>query len=530
MSRVLYVLVLAALSSAPLLAQMGQQAPPSSPAPRVPHSDISLRSDDSDYTLRTTSSLVLLDVVVTDRKGSIVRDLRREDFQVMEDGAPQKITAFEQSGLHLPEPQQSIDSTADLDRVAPQAPVNIVLLDEFNTRFEDMAFARYSLKRFLDTQPGKLVAPTELVAVSLNHFTVLHDYTQNKQALLDALHRHFGEYPWQVHNGGWVAERYARAFETLRSVALATEGHPGHKNMIWIGRGFPSIDLVTIPPDARDEIDEVVESTVNTLRDARITLYTIDPAGLMTNPEKYGGSTDLGDGTPGMAIDPFGGNYEFGKLAVATGGRSLYGRNDVDAEIGTAIRDGSSFYTIAYHPSVRDDEPGRFRPIRVVVDRPGLTAISREGYYPSYTPATPADPKHANDRTYGDLIAADHTSMVYDGVRMNVAPDPDNGAFRIHIDRSSLNWISDPYPHVTFILVVSTFDKNGKELEAKARSLTIGNKDPVPADGRSIDVVYKFVPNPRAVRAHFVVRLGDTGRIGSKDLPLAPPSGPVAGR
>ncbi len=89
-------------------------------------------------------------------------------------------------------------------RLHPHAPVNIILLDEFNTRFEDMAFARYSLKKFLDRQPGKLSTPTMLIAVSLQNFTVLHDYTQNKDDLIQSLNHHFAAYPGRrTSSPGW---------------------------------------------------------------------------------------------------------------------------------------------------------------------------------------------------------------------------------------------------------------------------------------------------------------------------------------
>ena len=52
--------------------------------------------------------------------------------------------------------------------MAPDAPVNIILLDEFNTLFEDEAFARYSLKKYLEKQPDKLTTPTMLLAVGID--------------------------------------------------------------------------------------------------------------------------------------------------------------------------------------------------------------------------------------------------------------------------------------------------------------------------------------------------------------------------
>jgi len=137
----------------------------------------------------------VLDMVVTDAKGQPIRDLQQSNFRVQENNDPQAILNFEQAGARVPDPSITIHSTEELDRLAPRAPVQILLLDEFNTRFEDMAFARYSLKKLLAKQPAKLSTPTILIAVDLRHFQVLHDYTQNKDDIIKALDHHFVAYP-----------------------------------------------------------------------------------------------------------------------------------------------------------------------------------------------------------------------------------------------------------------------------------------------------------------------------------------------
>ena len=500
------------------------QAPPSqpvTPAPsaQAPNPAQPVRNADGTYTIRVTSRLVVLDMVVLDAKGAVVKDLKRNDFQVEEVGQPQTILNFEETGAHTPSLEMTIDSTADLDRLAPRAPVDIVLLDEFNTRFEDMAFARYSLKKYLEKQPDKLITPTMLIAVSLQNFTVLHDYTQNKEEILSALNHHFAVSPWQVPLGGWVNERYATAFITLRRVAEAVMGHPGHKNMIWIGRGFPPAHR-TGPGwsiDTENRLFSAVQDCVNMLRDARVTLYTIDPAGVLVDPGVYGGDP---------MIDPFGGNYEFNKLAKATGGRTLYGRNDVDMEINTAIQDGANFYTLTYRPANVTLDPQKFRKIKVTVDRPGLSVITREGYYLQYGPGR-VNPVNPSKRLITDLVSADTSNMVYDGVAIaptQSATDPDS--FTVHVDGHGLVWAyaTDTEPrHTELILIVSTFDKKGKELKRDARVVKIGAPPNAPLTGRylhDLNIPCKIDHNPKAVRVRFSVRVSATGRIGTADLEL----------
>jgi len=97
----------------------------------------------SPYSLQVQSRLVVLDVVVTDRAGAIRDDLKAEDFHISEDGIEQKIVNFEIPSAHIIPAKNPIFSTADLDKRAPQSPVNIVVLDELNTTFQDMGLCPF---------------------------------------------------------------------------------------------------------------------------------------------------------------------------------------------------------------------------------------------------------------------------------------------------------------------------------------------------------------------------------------------------
>ncbi len=484
----------------------------------VPHNGQPVKDANGVYTIRRSSRLVILDVVVTDARGNVVTDLKKDDFAVSEAKEPQTILNFEEAGSHVLSPTLTINSTAELDRQAPRAPVNIILLDEFNTRFEDMAFARYSLKKFLEKQPEKLDTPTMLVAVNLQHFSVLRDYTQDKQGLIEALDHHFAAYPWQAQQGQWRAERFATAFGALMQVAQATVGHPGHKNMIWIGRGFPAIGFLNAQVDVEARVNNAVQECVNMLRDARVTLYSVDPAGLLVDPGVYG--------VEAAFDDPFGGNYTFSKLARATGGKALYGRNDVDAEIATGIRDGSSFYTLTYRPGNTSTDPRKFRKIAVTLDRPGLTATTREGYYLAYGPPR-VDPDKPSRRLAFDLINAENSSIVYDGVPFTLVPTAgDPYSYMARIDARGLNWTyaTDTEPrHAELILMVTTFDKKGKELKRSAKNIKITAPKDVAPTGRierGADLPVKIDADAKAVRARVVVRVTATGRIGTQDVSL----------
>ena len=510
-------------SPRPTAAAQSSDQPPNAAAGQQPGSN----GQPPVATIRTSSRLVVLDTVVLDKKGNIVTGLQKDDFHVTEEGSPQTVLNFTTAGTFTPAPDLTINSTADLDRLAPRAPVNIILLDEFNTRFEDMAFARYSLKKYLQKQPSKLDQPTMLIAVSLQKFEVLHDYTQDKDAILNALDHHFVAYPWQLHNFTWVSERYGQAFTTLLRVAQATEGHPGHKNMIWVGRGFPVIDFTRVALDQQERVESIVQEVVNQLRDARITLYTIDPAGVQGDPYAYGQTA--------ASYEPFGGNYQFNRLARATGGRTFYGRNDVDAEIGTSIRDGSSFYTLSYRPTGAANNPNRFRRIEVTFNNPNYRAVTREGYYPQRGPAR-YTPQGTNTRLFNELASANSGNMVYDGVPLTLTPDPtDPDKFTVHVEARGLNWTlaTDTDPRrCEVILLATSFDKKGKVVGVPiARNIKVAAPPTVAPTGRlerAIDFNVVLHHDPQAVRVRFVVRVASTGRIGTADTALSPNQQAVA--
>src|ERR1700723_2355464 len=91
-------------------------------------------------TLKVSTQIVVLDVVVTDRKGNLVNNLTRDDFTILEDKVPQRIRSFDPPSAHRMPADMTVNSSADLAKI-DDAPVTILVLDELNTRFEEMSYA-----------------------------------------------------------------------------------------------------------------------------------------------------------------------------------------------------------------------------------------------------------------------------------------------------------------------------------------------------------------------------------------------------
>ena len=132
--------------------------------------------------------LVLLDVVVTNGKGEPVPDLRREDFQVLEAGKPQKLLSFEEhkgaasTPVKLPPMPLGVFTNYPLNK-APDS-VNVLLLDWLNTQPQDQAYVRAQTIHYLKSIPPG----TSLAVFTLgSRLRMVQGFTTDPAVLLAAL-------------------------------------------------------------------------------------------------------------------------------------------------------------------------------------------------------------------------------------------------------------------------------------------------------------------------------------------------------
>src|SRR5437667_10932687 len=88
------------------------------------------KSDDQDV-IKITSNLVSLDVIVKDKKGKPVTDLKAEDFTVSENGVPQKIEFFDSTLTSVGVTGQSTNAVVSTEPTPPtptRFPRNITAL------------------------------------------------------------------------------------------------------------------------------------------------------------------------------------------------------------------------------------------------------------------------------------------------------------------------------------------------------------------------------------------------------------------
>jgi len=379
--------------------------------------------------LRVTTRLVEVNVIVEDKAGQPVSDLKREDFILLDKGREQPIAFFSREATALPRapapplPPNTFTNRWEQSTTSP-ASATAIFLDGLNTRWADQPYARQQIVKFL-----KQLQPQDCVALYAlgQGLRVVHDFTQDATALLAALAedekhlaagateseieepetgwRQFDAWMGEVNRG--VAEKYRadRALRTIRSL-LAIANHlerlPGRKNLVWVAGSFPSwFNRGSVPTpeklrEGHNNFDPEIERAARALGNANVAIYPVDARGVLAPEEFSPEQGSISREARGPAGREFGPMLE---LAERTGGRAFYNTNDIRGAIRRAVDDSRVTYVLAYYPT-HGAWDGRFREIKVQVKRPGLQVRHRRGYF-----ALPEEPAEASYRR-GILDAA----------------------------------------------------------------------------------------------------------------------------
>jgi len=509
------LVLIATLGSVPLCAQNDQ-----------PHTS----------TLTVNARLVVVDVVVRDKLGKPVTDLTANDFRVFEDGILQPIRSFEPPSTHALPPASAADLATVYDPAQPasfgQSAVTVLVLDQLNTHFADSSFARRSLRDYLLKQPELLAQPTSLLTIYEHNFAQLQGFTRNRTLLLQALDAA------QVHNA-WTLEasnstdwgpieRLDQSLHNLEQIAQSYARIPGRKNLIWVGGGFPSVDPTSFESRDLQTVQDTIRHITDVLLSTRVTLYAIDPtssaAGLVeiTNADMADAASLIGSGL-GVNAGTFDANADFDHLSLITGGRVVRGRNDVGSQIALAIDDGASFYTIGYSPSSTSTAAAQFRKIRVDCLRPGLSMVTRTGYY-----AEPVQKQNTELTASYDLSTAAESKLPLNGLHVTAALETSvaaaSSSFVIRVSAPSLNWTrqEDGSSIASVYVLGVSLNAKGKILDHIDHPMTATARPGTNLrdEARTADFLLTLPISAKAARLRFVVRDSDTGRMGSVDLPV----------
>jgi len=385
-----------------------------------------MAAQDAPVILKSTTRLVQISVVAQDKKGAPVADLTKADCQIRDNGKPQQISAFSvESNGKLPSAPPKLPAnffTNELEqRPGTPSSVTVILLDGLNTKWEDQAYAKAQVVKFLQT-----IHPEDRVGIYTlgRGLRVLRDFTTDSSALLDRLKRFSGQNlpdlaasepivmdneslalnSWLSGGGGSGAEAdfytVNRVVGTLRSIEFIANHLarlPGRKNLIWVSGGFPldigfdSVEAFSDPSREHRTFSAEIDRTVRAVNNANLAIYPVDARGLVADA-RFSAANQKIDLSPKLSMWPIVKNQEtMRELASRTGGRAYYNTNDLKDAIRDAIGDSPVTYTIGYYLASENFD-GKFHKLEVkVTDRAGLNLRYRKGYFDE--PERPRDEK-----------------------------------------------------------------------------------------------------------------------------------------
>jgi VWFA-related protein len=419
-----------------------------------------LSQDVPTTTLKVQSQLVVLDVVVTDKAGRLVTNLSRDDFQISENGVAQEIRNFD-----APYKIDEIPVTAPKDRFGREnwdnAPLTMIVIDEMNTPFEETAYSREEVDRYLKTQPTLLKQPTIILWLNDSGIHPVTSLSRDRDALIAAIDSHKASRADKFARGA-VVEQLSASLSAIQQLALFSRGSKGDKLIIWVGRSFPGIDGTVLDKKQLELMNKAISSTVDLLMQSRTTIYVIDPTVNAVPPPSFINDVEWPNTlTPFSPDDPFATGFNFMSFVQQTGGKYFYGRNDLNNEIEDSIARNTNFDTLSYVPAdlIQD---GKYRKIDIRMKNPTLIVQAKQGYYPTQTDQIVTT---AKDLQF-DLHEALVSGMMYNGIGLRLERcqlDPQGQAMcEVAIDNNSLTEepSSDGLGRASVVAVLSALDKN----------------------------------------------------------------------
>src|SRR6266850_1905274 len=364
----------------------------------------------SPFTLRTDTDLVLVNVTVRDKDGNFVRDLKLEDFTLAEDGKPQKLLSLD------------VENTDALTTSAPPARallenLNAPTVNQRSALPEETFRNRRLVVLFFDLssmQPEevrraansaedyvhKQMNPADLLAVVTlgNTLTVNQDFTSDRDQLLTAIQSFDPESGHGLEAGATaddIADNTDNAFvgdetefntfntdrrlEALKSLAGALGHIEQKKSVLYFASGLQRTGI---------ENQSQLRAATNAAVRANLSIYTVDVRGLQAVPpggdaskaSQFGSGAFSGQSVQRQFDSTFSSQETLVTLASATGGQAFLDMNNFRPAFTRMIEDTSMYYVLGYRSS-NETRDGRFRKITVTLKRRDVKVEHRRGYY-----------------------------------------------------------------------------------------------------------------------------------------------------
>jgi len=334
--------------------------------------------------------------------------------------------------------------------------------------------------------------------------------------------------------------RVSTTLAALEQISRFMSGQGGRKVLLWFSTGFP-FSVVGDSPSAMEaerNYGDQIRRTINLLNDAHVATYTIDAGGLI--PSSLGDPSQSGrdpDGKVHLGIDAnralsgesfqrFSTHDAMETIARDTGGRYFGNTNDLNNAIQSALHESSSYYMLGYYPSNKKWD-GKFRNIKLQVNRPGTQLRYRRGYFA----VNPSDWRKDNgERTLTAALTGNSlpsTEVTFMARALPPQPDSDT-VVEFAVDPSTLSFEAEAENHYrsTLQFEVQAFTPEGKLVKAEVQTAEASLPEPTYERVRKqelpMSVPIRLGPGKYTLRLG--VRDNLTGLFGTSELAVEVPA------
>ena len=383
-----------------------------------------LAQEQSGFSVKKNVEIVLVNVVVRDKQGNIVRGLKKDDFTVLEDGKQQSLASFdfeETDTQALPplENQPTImgaTKSAQAKQSEQQSDekfdfhgrrVMVLFFDLSSMQPEEIERAVNAGINFVQNQ----MTAADLVAVASlgSSVEINQDFTSDREALRKAIAA-LNPASGQGFEAGSTGDTEGtsdnsnsftaddteynifntdRRLEAIQSIADSLSSIQQKKSLIYFSGGMSKTGV---------ENQATLRNAINRAVRANVALYTMDlrglqaivPGGEAQSASIRGTSAYSGASVRNAMDSNFDSQETLSTLAADTGGKAFLDSNDFNQVFKQVQKDTSAYYMLAYR-STNPERDGRYRKIVVKTKIPNVKLEYRTGYY------APRDWKHSRN-------------------------------------------------------------------------------------------------------------------------------------
>src|SRR5438874_9082572 len=503
----------------------------------------------SESRIQVTSELVLVNVVAHDKNGNLVRDLKKGDFTLFEDGKKQEISTFDFENVNELATAGAAEATVSgvaggsVLRSGKQASPSldardrrmILLFFDFSAMEpEQIDRSVEAAKKFVSTKmlPADLMA---LVSLATNMHVDL-DFTDDKAKLLAALTAYNSGQGQGFENGNTGSAEGAaetsggfsvddtdfntfsgdRKLLALQSLMQALGKLPQKKSLIYFSNG--------ISQSGADNQSALRATTAAAVK-ANVSIYSLDIRGLQAFPpggeaqaarlhgqSAYSGQSVLNDLSGNAASQE-----TLATLSSDTGGKAFFDSNDFGGVFSQVQKDSSAYYVLGF-TSNNPLKDGRFRRLKVQVNRTDLKLDFRAGYYAG------RDFEHLNrvdrEQQLDDELAAQLPRVdvpLYAGTAFFRHDDSHYYlAVSLVVPGSQIPFVTEKEKDNATIDIIGEVREGGKFPVGQLRdTLKLAVNSAQEVRRKNVQYNTGFVLAPGSYHLKFVIRENQTGRMGS---------------